>query len=156
RGASLAALGADVVQQQHRRGTGESVADEAMRGAVDNGVSLDRLPEHRPQPIGDLPVVKARAHGVSASPTSPRPERRTASARPRPRLPKPVFREGRVVAAERTIPRLIADWANVALHWRYESRWLRRPTVRSRTDRMGCSRPAWSTGGIAPSSRWSS
>ncbi len=26
--------------------------------------------------------------------------------------------EGRVVAAERTIPRLITDCANVALHWR--------------------------------------
>ena len=71
RGASLAGLGTDVVQQQHRRGTGESVADEAMRGAVDDGVSLYRLPEHGPQPVGDLPVVKSRAHGVSASPTSP-------------------------------------------------------------------------------------
>jgi hypothetical protein len=34
-------------------------------------MSLYRLPEHGPQPVGDLPVVKSRAHGVSASPTSP-------------------------------------------------------------------------------------
>jgi hypothetical protein len=57
RGASLAALRTNVVQQQHRRGTGESVADKAMRGAVDDGVPLYRLPENRPQPVGDLPVV---------------------------------------------------------------------------------------------------
>ena len=93
---------------------------------------------------GACPLRRAVTAAV-ASPTSPG-ARTKHIIRSAMSSPKPALREGRVVAAERTIPRLKTNCASVALHWRYESPWLRRPTVRSRTDRMGCSRPAWSTG----------
>jgi hypothetical protein len=73
RDASLAALGTDMVQQQHRRGTGEVVADEAMCRAVDDGVSPYRLPQHWPQPVCDMPVVKSRAHGFVRDRACPGP-----------------------------------------------------------------------------------
>jgi hypothetical protein len=72
-----------------------------MCRAVDDGVSLYRLPEDRPEPVGDLPVVNSRAHGLSASPTSPgRPSMKHIIRSVRARAPQPAIRAQSLSAAD--------------------------------------------------------
>ena len=53
RGAPGPALGADMVEQQHRRRAGEAMADESAGRAVDERVASHQPAQHRPGPVGE-------------------------------------------------------------------------------------------------------
>ena len=85
-----AALGADVVEEEHRGYTGNAVADHAPGRPVGQRVALHRAPDQRPRAVGDV-QISPREHCVTLKSVTP-----AADATPLP-LRHPPARRGQAL-----------------------------------------------------------